>query len=230
MRINVISMLLVIALAAGCATAPNPPSIAKQPTEEKADKAPAESTGPTPHSDHLALIPNLPSPDHVQTEIRHDFNGDGVLDLALVTVPPESRGLDGKEAERILTLGIRDGNAYRSVQSTQCVALCPQCGGIMGDPYQGVDKGQDGSITVHNYGGSRHRWSVSYTIAWHADAFHVVRIKRTSFDSLKPNTEEGETVADKQYLPIDRRVFDKMSRYGRNQPLQAAVIVGPKRH
>ncbi|MGB1950417.1 MAG: ribosomal protein S18-alanine N-acetyltransferase [Marinobacter sp.] len=39
----------------------------------------------------------------------------------------------------------------------------------------------------------------------------------------------GETVADKQYLPIDRRVFDKMSRYGRNQPLQAAVIVGPRR-
>ena len=43
------------------------------------------------------------------------------------------------------------------------------------------------------------------------------------------DTEEGETVADKQYLPIDRRVFEKMSRYGRNQPLQAAVIVGPKR-
>lgn len=43
------------------------------------------------------------------------------------------------------------------------------------------------------------------------------------------DVEAGETVADKQYLPIDRRVFDKMSRYGRNQPLQAAVIVGPKR-
>lgn len=43
------------------------------------------------------------------------------------------------------------------------------------------------------------------------------------------NVEAGETVADKQYLPIDRRVFDRMSRYGRVQPLQAAVIVGPKR-
>ncbi len=38
-----------------------------------------------------------------------------------------------------------------------------------------------------------------------------------------------ETVADKQYLPIDKQVFSRMSRYGRNQPLQAAVIVGPKR-
>jgi len=38
-----------------------------------------------------------------------------------------------------------------------------------------------------------------------------------------------ETVADKQYLPIDKRVSSLMSRYGRNQPLQAAVIVGPKR-
>ncbi|MHA7856202.1 ribosomal protein S18-alanine N-acetyltransferase [Marinobacter shengliensis] len=43
------------------------------------------------------------------------------------------------------------------------------------------------------------------------------------------DTDVGETVADKQYLPVDKRVFGKMSSYGRNQPLQAAVIVGPKR-
>lgn len=43
------------------------------------------------------------------------------------------------------------------------------------------------------------------------------------------DTAEGETVADKQYLPVDRRIFDQMARYGKNQPLQAAVIVGPRR-
>ncbi len=43
------------------------------------------------------------------------------------------------------------------------------------------------------------------------------------------DAELGETVADKQYLPVDRRVFSQISRYGRNQPLQAAIIVGPKR-
>ncbi|OEY67275.1 GNAT family N-acetyltransferase/peptidase C39 family protein [Marinobacter sp. X15-166B] len=41
--------------------------------------------------------------------------------------------------------------------------------------------------------------------------------------------EEGDTIADKQHLPIDRKVFNRMSRYGRQQPLQAAVVVGPKR-
>ena len=162
MRINVIPFLLVIALAAGCATTPNPQSIAEQPTEDKADKAPAEPAGPTPTQTTLRSS-QTSSPDHVQTEIRHDFNGDGVLDLALVTVPP-SRGLDGNEAERILTLGIREGNAYRSVQSTECVALCPQCGGIMGDPYQGIDKVTT-EASRFTTGGSRHRWSVSYTIA-----------------------------------------------------------------
>lgn len=43
------------------------------------------------------------------------------------------------------------------------------------------------------------------------------------------DTAEGETVADKQYFPVDRRIFDQMARYGKNQPLQAAVIVGPRR-
>lgn len=41
--------------------------------------------------------------------------------------------------------------------------------------------------------------------------------------------KDGETIADKQYVPVDRKVFDRMARYGRNQPLQAAVIVGPRR-
>lgn len=43
------------------------------------------------------------------------------------------------------------------------------------------------------------------------------------------DVKDNETVADKQYLPVDRRVFSQISRYGSNQPLQAAVIVGPKR-
>lgn len=40
--------------------------------------------------------------------------------------------------------------------------------------------------------------------------------------------KDGETIAEKQYLPIDRKVFDRMARYGQ-QPLQAAVMVGPRR-
>ncbi|BES71797.1 GNAT family N-acetyltransferase/peptidase C39 family protein [Marinobacter nanhaiticus D15-8W] len=43
------------------------------------------------------------------------------------------------------------------------------------------------------------------------------------------DVEEGETVADKQYLPVDRGVFEKMARYGHQQRLQAVVIVGARR-
>lgn len=186
------SLFIACALITACAT--STPTVTQPSVPKAANKVVDKPTKPVSKPDHLALIPNLPSPDHVQTEIQHDFNADGVLDLALVTVPPGSRGLDGNEAERILTLGIRDGDGFRSIQSTECLALCPQCGGIMGDPYQGVEKGNDGTITVHNYGGSRQRWSVSYTISWHHNAFHVVGIKRTSFDSLKPNTEEETTL------------------------------------
>lgn len=43
------------------------------------------------------------------------------------------------------------------------------------------------------------------------------------------DVDDGETVADKQYVPVDKRVFSQISRYGSVQPLRAAVIVGPKR-
>lgn len=32
------------------------------------------------------------------------------------------------------------------------------------------------------------------------------------------DTASGETIADKQYLPVDRQVFERMQQYGRNSP------------
>ncbi len=43
------------------------------------------------------------------------------------------------------------------------------------------------------------------------------------------DTASGEAIADKQYLPIDRRIFERMKQYGKHSPLQAAVIIGPRR-
>lgn len=44
------------------------------------------------------------------------------------------------------------------------------------------------------------------------------------------DSKGGESVADKQYVPVDRRIFERMKQYGRQSPLQAAVIVGPRRN
>ncbi|SDX13916.1 ribosomal protein S18-alanine N-acetyltransferase [Marinobacter mobilis] len=40
---------------------------------------------------------------------------------------------------------------------------------------------------------------------------------------------EGESIAAKQYVPVDRQIFDRMQQYGRSTPLKAAVVIGPKR-
>ena len=198
MRAPLTTLLTLVTLTLGCATGqtgtPSENKIGTVQTDTPVEAKSAKKKTDTIHPDHLALVPSLPASNHVQTEIRQDFNGDGVLDLALVTVPPSSHPMEADGHQRILTMAIRDGEGFRSIQSTECIALCPQCGGIMGDPYQGIEKGKDGQLTVHNYGGSRYRWSVSYTIGWHNDAFHVVGIKRTTFDSLKPNSEEEENL------------------------------------
>lgn len=43
------------------------------------------------------------------------------------------------------------------------------------------------------------------------------------------DVEEGETVADKQYLPVDRKVFERMAHCDQPTRLQAVVIVGTSR-
>lgn len=40
--------------------------------------------------------------------------------------------------------------------------------------------------------------------------------------------ESGDTIADKQYLPVDRQLFTRMQQYGREQRLQAAVVVAAR--
>ena len=183
-----LSLFAAYVLTIGCATSHSVPAPGN--AEPAAQKQPERAVISKVNPIHRALVPNLPSPDFVQTELKKDFNGDGVLDLALVIRPPSDHPLQADDRQRTLVMGIREGSSFRAIQSTECVAMCPQCGGIMGDPYQGMETDKKGRLTVRNYGGSRQRWSVSYTIAWHKDAFQIVGVSRSSFDSLRPEQPE----------------------------------------
>ena len=132
------------------------------------------------------LVGPLAAGRQLETELAHDFDGDGVADLALVLATkagPESEG------KRTLVMGLADGDGYRSVQSSSCIALCVQCGGVMGDPYNGMAIRGARSVRVTNAGGSRQRWSTHYTVAWRKDGFYVVGADLMVFDTLRPASE-----------------------------------------
>jgi hypothetical protein len=146
---------------------------------------------------HLTLAPILLWEGAVEAELVHDFDGDGVNDLAIVIldpVPPVVEDDHFVERARTLVMGLRQGAGFRAIQSSGCVAMCTTCGGIMGDPFMGIKARGVRSLTVSNYGGSRERWSVVYTIAWRKEAFYVVGVDTMVFDSLRPRDEQKKSV------------------------------------
>jgi len=144
-----------------------------------------------------ALAPSLVREGTVEAELAGDFDGDGTPDLAVVILSPPRPGTEGgivEDRTRTLVMGLRDGAGFRAVQSSSCLALCTQCGGVMGDPFQGLSTSGKDRLAVSNYGGSRYRWSVRYVVAWHKGAFRVVAVDSTSQDTARPNRERQRSV------------------------------------
>jgi len=120
-----------------------------------------------------------------------DLNGDGQKDYVLVTskLVPEGAVYDeAGDAERPTMVLIRDAAGKLSIAARNDeVALCKNCGGVMGDPFQGV-KITGTRFTVTNYGGSNDRWSYDYTFAYSPrdKTWQLTRVEEESFQALDP--------------------------------------------
>lgn len=104
----------------------------------------------------------IPSGYEVLDYETGDLNGDGRKDVALVLKQKNEDTLEMGDAQRPLLLLTRQPNG-KLKQAIRCDSfiLCRQCGGIFGDPYEGITIGKN-SITINFYGGSAWRWGMEY--------------------------------------------------------------------
>ena len=67
-------------------------------------------------------------------------------------------------------------------------AHCSTCGGVMGDPFTGIEVGPK-TLTVVNYGGSGWRWSADYRFDYSRrdNASQLVRVTESNFHASDPN-------------------------------------------
>ncbi len=90
------------------------------------------------------------------------------------------------------------------------VLLCPDCGGVMGEPLQGIDI-TERNFTINHSGGSRFRWTRNITFEYDlaAGEWYLFSDQGVSFDSLNPEEEyeqmlytlieEGEKILFENY-------------------------------
>lgn len=124
-----------------------------------------------------------------------DLDFDGVKDYVLVL---QKKG-DVDEGSRPLLIITRapDGSLKQRARNDKLV-YCASCGGVMGDPFQGVEAGP-GRFAVTHYGGSAWRWANAFRFAYsRRDAtWQLVRVEEESFNSLDPD----KTLKKRLYIP-----------------------------
>lgn len=143
---------------------------------------------------------------------RGDLNGDGREDAILVleSLEPHDVGGMAQRARPLLVL-VRDaGGALRLRARNDRIVLCPECGGMMGDPLSAVTV-ERRAFQVDHYGGSAWRWSNLYRFGYSRrdDTWQLVRVETSSFHAADP--DEGKStvrVPPRDYGKIDIADFD----------------------
>jgi hypothetical protein len=145
---------------------------------------------------------------------RGDLNRDGREDALLVLDPENS---DQPRPLLILVRGA-DGTLKLAKRSNKAVS-CRDCGGIMGDPFQGVTI-EKGRFTIEHYGGSSWRWTFHPTFAWSKrdQSWQLVRVESASFHASDPESEEKTVhTPPKDFGLIDVSEFDPADYLGKGK-------------
>src|SRR5262249_37897737 len=109
-----------------------------------------------------------------------DLNGDGLEDYVFVVEkrkkqPDDSNTQDTEDEDsyqnRTLKLALRDpGGGLKIVKTNNKVVYCSKCGGVKGDPFEGIIA-TTRSFEITNSGGAWQRWT-------HAFKFNYSRIDK----------------------------------------------------
>lgn len=142
-----------------------------------------------------------------------DLNGDGRGDFVLVLERenPAKDKDDFPVNQRPLLILVRgDDGALSAAKRNERVVMCSQCGGVFGDPFEGVEAGRN-TFTVNLYGGSNWRWKYSYKFNYSRidRTWQLVRAEEVNYHTSDPDKMKTSVFTPpKDYGKIDLADFD----------------------
>ena len=141
-----------------------------------------------------------------------DLNGDNSKDYVLILEKekPEKDKHDFPVKQRPLLIIVRDKkNKLSAVKRNENIVMCSECGGVMGDPFQGVEVGEK-TFTVNHYGGSGIRWSARYKFNYSRidKTWQLVEVKNESYSTADVDDIKSKILTPKDFGKIDVADFN----------------------
>ena len=142
-----------------------------------------------------------------------DLNGDGRQDFVLVLERenPATDKDDFPVNQRPLLILLRgEGGRLAAAKRNERLVMCSKCGGVFGDPFEGVEAGRN-TFTVNFYGGSSWRWKYAYRFNYSRvdKTWQLVRAEEISYHTSDPDKMKTRVFTPpRDYGKIDLADFD----------------------
>jgi hypothetical protein len=141
-------------------------------------------------------------PDNIKTfippdyELLHsktgDLNKDSYPDMVLILKAKEEKVNEDLPRPLILLVGTATSE-YKLIARNDSVVLCKGCGGVHGDPYEGITI-KNGYFSIEHYGGSGWRWTRIITFKYDSKTkeFKLHRDAGVSYHIGNANKQKDE--------------------------------------
>lgn len=160
----------------------------------------------------LSLQEIIPAGYELRDSISGNLNNDQFQDLIIVLKRNNEDSLAAisefaVKRETIILYGGPSG--YSVVARNMNVVYCVTCGGVMGDPYEGITINNE-TFSVSHYGGSTWRWGRVTTFAKNTKGTWVLtEDENESFNAVNPDvTNETTITTPKDFGVITFEQFD----------------------
>lgn len=142
----------------------------------------------------------VPAGFHALDFATADLDADGRPDAVLILRRvDEDQPQNGEAARPLLVLIRQPDGRLAQARRTERLVYCRACGGMLGDPYQGLTA-ERGRFTVSVAGGSASsHWAVEYTFAYDAAAKDwLLDVEKDSGDDRNDTPPRGDREGDQR--------------------------------
>lgn len=168
------------------------------------------------------LLAFVPADKRVIDFTQADLNGDGKKDAILVVQDKESVVESESDAESdslnkdneglrtLLLLQRQNDGKLKLVVSNDNAVMCEKCGGVFGDPFEGIRAEKKGFVIYH-YGGASWRWRNDFTFGWSPrdQTWQLVKVSTLEYHASDPeNIETEDFVSPRDFGLINLAEFD----------------------
>jgi len=133
----------------------------------------------------------IPEGDTILDIARGDLNKDGNEDIVLaLRDSDEDENTDYEENDsiksnpRLLLVLLKTDSGYVCVSRSEDAILCKGCGGIFGDPFDGITI-KKGVLTLSQYGGSAWRWSYKDKFQYRNGDMYLIGTTKWTYWNVK---------------------------------------------